>query len=85
MRKIKTLRWTSIDNSVDAPKSVRNPTFTNSSQTAGYYEEDGTLLYEFDLDEGKFLIYEIGHWQIDYYDPSSGSDSEMGAPSELSF
>lgn len=83
MRKIKTLRWTSIDNSVDAPKSVTNPTFTNSSQTAGYYEEDGTLLYEFDLDEGKFLIYEVGHWQIDYYDPSSGSG--LGAPSELSF
>ncbi|MHA2219299.1 MAG: hypothetical protein ACXACY_25565 [Candidatus Hodarchaeales archaeon] len=84
MRRIKTLRWTSIDNSVDAPKSVRNPTFTNSSQTAGYYENlDGTRLYEFDLDEGEFLIYEIGHWQIDYYDLSS--DSGLGAPSELSF
>jgi len=50
----------------ETPSDV-SPDYTENDGRKGRYTLDSDLLYEYDLDEGYFIIYDLGYWEIEYY------------------
>ena len=52
----------------ETPSDV-SPDYTENDGRKGRYTlgTSSELLYEYDLDEGYFTIYNLGYWEIEYY------------------